>query len=514
MANIPSIAEKCKGAMLASAIGDALGWPNELKASNTQKKTRTNDRFVEWTRRSGGRYWLHNEKILPGEYSDDTQMILAVARSIITGNWESTLAFKEIPFWLEYERGGGSALKEAAKSLKNNVVPWESRESSKYFMAGGNGAAMRILPHVIQERNIFMLMSDVIRDSLYTHGHPRAILGALCYAFSLHYLMNKETVLEFGELIRAVIDGSKYWNTLNPNILPAQWLNLAEKYSGFDYLRVWSDTVSNMTEKLEYIAESLNRGLLVNDEVVLKRLECFDKTNGAGDVAILSSLYLTSKYANNPELGIKIAANLPYADTDTIASMTGGLLGMLSGTTWIPIEWKLVQDYDCLVNITEILLANNMVEATKRITNQKKAQHNDWKDSPIGEMRILTTTVVPCGKSGSVIINKLETTLGQTLYTKRFERKSAKTPLENKTQEEVVKKVIDEPIIRQATFSLTTGKVNELMNNPLFARITFKKVLQIINLLLNGDTEYDKIADKLKVEKEILEILKNYISTQ
>src|SRR5690606_23926148 len=101
MANIPSIAEKCKGAMLASAIGDALGWPNELKASNTIKKTRANDRFVEWTRRSGGRYWLHNEKILPGEYSDDTQMILAVARSIITGNWESTLAFKEIPFWLE-----------------------------------------------------------------------------------------------------------------------------------------------------------------------------------------------------------------------------------------------------------------------------------------------------------------------------------------------------------------------------------------------------------------------------
>jgi hypothetical protein len=100
------------------------------------------------------------------------------------------------------------------------------------------------------------------------------------------------------------------------------------------------------------------------------------------------------------------------------------------------------------------------------------------------------------------------------LYTKRFERKSAKTPLENKTQEEVVKKVIDEPIIRQATFSLTTGKINELINNPLFARITFKKVLQIIDLLLNGDIEYDKTADKLKIEKEIFEVLKNYISTQ
>ncbi|MGN0813400.1 MAG: hypothetical protein ACI4MQ_07830 [Candidatus Coproplasma sp.] len=37
-----------------------------------------------------------------------------------------------------------------------------------------------------------------------------------------------------------------------------------------------------------------------------------------------------SKYANNPALGIKQAANLFGADTDTIAAMTGGLMGKLS----------------------------------------------------------------------------------------------------------------------------------------------------------------------------------------
>ncbi|MEN6463519.1 MAG: ADP-ribosylglycohydrolase family protein, partial [Syntrophomonas sp.] len=473
------------------------------------------DQFLGWTRRSGGRYWSHYEKILPGEYSDDTQMILAVARSIITGNWESTLAKKELPYWLEYERGGGSAVKSAAKLLKSNVVPWESKENRKYFMAGGNGAAMRILPHVIagsHKLDIDILISDVIKDSLYTHGHPRAILGASCYAFTLHYLMNKETVLEYGELIRAVIDGAKCWNTLNPNILPSEWLNFAQKHSGFDYLHVWSDTVSSMIEKLEFISGSLNKGLLVNDGAVLKRLECFDKVNGAGDVAILSSLYLASKYANNPVLGIKTAAYSLGADTDTIASMSGGLLGMLCGTSWIPTEWKHVQDYNCLANIAEILLANNMIEASKQITSKYKIQHNDWKDSPIGKLRFIDTSVVPSGRSGRVIIKKMETMLGQTLYFKKYERTDRTTFIENNIQEELFKTVLSQRTTEQVSFSLGPKSIQELMDNPLLARITFKKVLQIIDLLMTGNLDCTTVADKLKVNTGVVEIVKNHIN--
>lgn len=515
MGNIPTIAEKSTGALLASAIGDALGWPNELKANNTINNTKASDRFLEWTRRSGGRYWSHNEKILPGEYSDDTQMILAVARSIITGNWESTLAKRELPYWLEYERGGGSALKNAARQLKSGIFPWKSKESRNYFMAGGNGAAMRILPHVIataHKQNVETLISNVITDSIYTHGHPRAILGASCYAFALHYLMNKETVLEYGELIQSVIDGLTFWNTLNPHALPTEWLNLAEKNSGFDYHHVWAGTVSNMIEKLEFIREALNKGLLVNDTVVLKRLECFDKANGAGDVAILSSLYLASKYANNPTLGIKTAAYSFGADTDTIASMTGGLLGMLCGTSWIPTEWKLLQDYDCLANIAEILLANNMIEASKHVIKQSNAQCNNWEVSPIGKIRVLTTTAIPSGKTGIVTIDKIETMLGQTLYIKKFERKGKPNSSENLVHEEIVQLELGQTIPNHDAFSLNLQSINELIGNPLLSRITFKKVLQIIELLMNDKSDYIAIADKLNVNKDVVKIIKNHIS--
>ena len=95
MSNIPSIREKCTGALLASAIGDSLGWPYEFRARNVQNNLSMGDgHFIDWNRKSGGRYWSHSETILAGEYSDDTQMILAVSRSIISGyGWKEYFSF-------------------------------------------------------------------------------------------------------------------------------------------------------------------------------------------------------------------------------------------------------------------------------------------------------------------------------------------------------------------------------------------------------------------------------------
>ena len=87
MSIIPTKMEKCKGAMLSTAIGDALGWPNEKISKNRWKNIKVKESFIEWKRRSNKPYW-HEEKILSGEYSDDTQLTLAISRSIITGNWE------------------------------------------------------------------------------------------------------------------------------------------------------------------------------------------------------------------------------------------------------------------------------------------------------------------------------------------------------------------------------------------------------------------------------------------
>lgn len=155
---------------------------------------------------------------------------------------------------------------------------------------------------------------------------------------------------------------------------------------------------------------------------MLTELECFTKVNGAGDVAALAAIYLSSRYANNPSLGIKIPAFSYGADTDTIASMTGGLLGMLSGTSWIPIEWQIVQDYDCLIRMAELLLANNKKEIAGENSAKAGVQKIPWTLTPIGKMKLVDSKHVPNGKNGDVIIEKWQTMLGQVLYTKTFQR--------------------------------------------------------------------------------------------
>ena len=199
--------EKYKGAMLAAAIGDALGWPNEQNSNNLNKHYNELNAFVEWSRKCGGRYWPYEERICAGEYSDDTQLLIATLRSLLRGNqWGTYFRQVELPAWLEYQRGGGGATKRAAKVWAKGISPWDERNDEKlirsYYMAGGNGVVMRIMPHVIKnEEDIEYIMKQVLLNGMYTHGHPRALVGAMLYAYSLAYIFSLETTLEYGELI-------------------------------------------------------------------------------------------------------------------------------------------------------------------------------------------------------------------------------------------------------------------------------------------------------------------------
>ena len=131
------------GAIVGGAFGDALGWPHEQRATPALARGKLG--LESWLKRSGGRFQPHTEMLAPGAYSDDTQLVLAVARARLSGNkWWQRLAETELPFWLFYERGGGGATLRAARSLLRGILPWEGKalDREKYFAAGGNGAAM------------------------------------------------------------------------------------------------------------------------------------------------------------------------------------------------------------------------------------------------------------------------------------------------------------------------------------------------------------------------------------
>ncbi|MHB8066200.1 MAG: ADP-ribosylglycohydrolase family protein, partial [Ruminiclostridium sp.] len=314
----------------------------------------------------------------------------------------------------------------------------------------------------------------------------------------------------------------------------------------YDFFTEWENTRARMVRQLEFIRVSLKKGLILDDTKVLTDLECFGKANGAGDVAALAAIYLASRYANNPSLGIKVPAFSFGADTDTIASITGGLLGMLSGTNWIPTEWKAVQDYDCLIQMTELLLADNKKEATKEEVAEAKAQDNRWRTTPIGKMRLVDSKSVPNGKYGIVIIEKWQTMLGQTLYTKDFKpndtrQQSSQPGVEMKkphqptlydladqsklkaeqqaaaqaktkisAQEPVQGMLAPQNAKRQ--FVLDSNAVAALLSNPQFKNnITVGKVMKIIQALLDGDKASDILAKQFEVEKAMIDLIKGFV---
>ena len=507
--------DKCAGAMVCAAIGDALGWPNEFRAKNMSKTKVQDDFFVKWSRRCGGQYWNHDEVIRAGEYSDDTQMIIATARCLLRGpKWNVHFTKNELPYWLEYERGGGSALKRAAHCWRDRGnTPWDTKNKEKdihnYYNAGGNGVAMRILPHVIYNLNgsVNTLMEDVMRSGMYTHGHPRALIGATCYAYALWILAHKQSVLEYGELINEVISGQDIWGKFYfiPNT--TQWLEGANVHVEKNYLDLWSECVNKTVEGLLITKKSINKGLLDMGNEALIEIGCFDKqVNGAGDVAAISAIYLASKYASNPKLGIKEAAFMHGTDTDTIASMVGGLLGMLHGTQWIPTEWRIVQDYDFLIKLSNALVSadENFDEMIARMNNNELQENHEWRSTPIGKISNVEHWIIKTTKSSEISITKAITAWGQTIFIKQYSRITVTNNMEyNRLQNVLVPSVT-------GNLEFDSQMIQSLLQQPI-QKLGFKKVLQIAGKLLSGQSDSALIASELNTQVQYVDIIKGCV---
>lgn len=362
---VPSRRARVEGALVALAAGDALGWPQESSRRRLGGRQRPPTiRFEDWQRRSGGRFYAHRELIRAGEYSDDTQLTLAVARSRIHGGdrWWTCLTRHELPLWTLYERGGGGATKRAARCWTRNLLPWRQRKAKdidRYFKAGGNGVAMRVLPHAVRCADHSVpegMLRDVLKDGAATHGHPRALVGAAAYAYAAWWLLRSRRTLEFGEIVSVLLDDVSLWGAFPRASSISGWEHAAWSVFG-DFEEAWRHTVGEMCQLLEQARHGLSAGSLADDAQVLDALGAFGSWKGAGTIGAAAALYLTARYAANPIEGVVRAAFAGGSDTDTVAAMTGGLLGTLAGDEWIPSEWRAVQDADYLRRVAHALVS-------------------------------------------------------------------------------------------------------------------------------------------------------------
>lgn len=336
---------RTRGSALWAAYGDALGFVSELvdrKGLERRTQGAPLDHLMEWTRRIGGRRGV--EVSLPaGCWSDDTQLRMAVSRSISSHGFDvETFGRVELPVWLSYALGGGRASKAAAKNLGKPSTLWYANTFAGWTNAGGNGAAMRIHPHVWASRDLdddYML--DVIADSVCTHGHPRAIVGACFHAATLAHCVRTGTVpdpdtcMDIAGRVGDAVQLIEEHSSLGP-----VWSGLWERETGERFNDVWWVTVDELHHAIKNAAdgaEATNSDAATYQGIV-ERLGLWDRAQqGSGILTTVAAVALASA-ASGAHEGVVAAANAIGTDTDTIASMAGALLGACDATADPPEE--------------------------------------------------------------------------------------------------------------------------------------------------------------------------------
>ncbi|WP_449431801.1 ADP-ribosylglycohydrolase family protein [Pseudomonas putida] len=325
---------------LWSAYGDALGFPTELASEDLVKRrvgqTRST-RTGQWKRLVGGKFGA--DVTLPaGSYSDDTQLRLSTSRAISGQGYFDVEAFAkiEMPVWQIYALGAGRGSKAAASSLANRSTAWFSNFFKGYESGGGNGAAMRIQPHVwaaskLDDKPSYLV--DVIRNAICTHGHMRGIAGAVVHALSLAHVMQHGRMASDSDWLRYSDDIRSI-----PKLIK----------SDTDLLTFWAPTwEKNSKTTLERAADEVANEWSLS---VRKAMDCFAQTNESPTVlyakivegdnglskeergsGLKSALFANvaaflGQRAGSQEI-MEVVANLLWSDTDTIASMAGALIG-------------------------------------------------------------------------------------------------------------------------------------------------------------------------------------------
>jgi len=303
------------GALLGTAVGDALGMPIE---GLSHQNVRTYYKGIKEYRDDDKRGDLD-----AGQWTDDTQFTFAIARALTRtpdpAGWPAAVAEAYVALRPEARRWGPTT-SAAVDRLAAGTPPTGSGDAERPT----DGAAMRAAP-----LGLWWAATGVSRDEAWaaihpvlavTHRHPMALAAGWGQAAAVRALAG-ETPASF--------DRDAFWDVL------------ADATS-------WAET-------------KLNGPTDVSDR--LRRLRDMDRIDGfpldlrdaCGSVSVRADEawpFACAMVARRPKLlentilsGINVGG-----DADTTGAMMGALLGTLHGWSAVPDEWKNgLEDTDRLV---------------------------------------------------------------------------------------------------------------------------------------------------------------------
>jgi len=305
---------RARGAIVGTAIGDALGMPVEgLDPATIVGKFGCLRSMVA----PKGGTWAHQtHKLRRGQWTDDTQLMLAIGESVVSKGF---LDFEDIAkrhvLCLNDPRGWGRSTLTGIGKIKAGVSWWNSAAPD----GAGNGTPMKIAPLgillALKRISRFEACAAVVNISRMTHGDPRPAVAG---------------VIQMEAVAKAITHGvAGLHSVLTASPASAEML----EWSLDDrYMPGQNDHVS--------LASALRRA--VDMAQAGDNLSDIRDAIGAKSFVVESFPFTVAavlKYRSDPEAClIELAAQ--GGDADTTCAMAGALLGAAHGLSAFPERWR------------------------------------------------------------------------------------------------------------------------------------------------------------------------------
>ena len=194
-----TLEERALGAFLGFAIGDALGATVEfMTRREIEAKYGVHRKMI-----GGG--WLH---LAPGQVTDDTEMALALGRSLVRKEgFDAKDVCEEFAAWLK------SGPVDIGNTCRRGIRRYMIHGSTEGVFCegdGGNGAAMRLLPLAIATlHRPDLFESWTLAQGRITHHHPLSDDASLAFGRMLQELLHGNGVKGAREEARSLVEKHK-----------------------------------------------------------------------------------------------------------------------------------------------------------------------------------------------------------------------------------------------------------------------------------------------------------------
>ncbi len=293
---------KIEAMFLGLAIGDALGVPVEFKSREELKNNPVNSMLA---------YGTYNQPA--GTWSDDSSLTFCLAESLLKGYDLEDIAkkfiqWKDAQIWTPHGEVFDIGIQTSKAIDRLTSILYGKEEADLKFLmyeddeyTNGNGSLMRILPLLfyIKGREIKEQFQIIREVSSLTHGHIRSAISCFVYLKFSEFVVDGYTIRESYEKMRNVL--LQFFVDFKISEREIQHFKRLIKYDISNYSE-------NDIKSTGYVIHTLEASFwcLLNSE---SYLESVFKAINLGD------------------------------DTDTTATVVGGIAGIYYGLEEVPENW-------------------------------------------------------------------------------------------------------------------------------------------------------------------------------